>query len=596
MTLDKLAPLRQFFGFSSFRPMQEEIIDSVLQRRDTFVLMPTGGGKSLCYQLPALLLDGLTIVVSPLIALMKDQVDALTESGIPATFLNSSIASSESSKRLGRLFKGEYRLLYVAPERLMSDGFLEILGKLPIAMMAVDEAHCISEWGHDFRPEYRKLKEVRRLFPDIPIVALTATATGQVREDIARQLRLRDPATFVSSFVRENLYYEVRQKQESYKQILTYIRERPGDAGIIYCATRQTVETLAERLRNDGISAAGYHAGVAIAQRDQRQEQFLRDNVTVMVATIAFGMGIDKPNIRFVIHYDLPRNIEGYYQETGRGGRDGLQSDCVLFYSYGDKMKIDHFIQEKSPERREVARGQLMKVISFAESTLCRHRLLAEYFGEEYPRANCGMCDNCTKPVEKVEVTVMAQKFLSAVRRTGERFGAGYVVDVLAGSENARILQNRHSNLSVYGIGKDHTKKEWMSLARALVAEGYLVHGEYNVLRLTPRSVEVLLHGERVFMRPVAPASTGGKARREPAGAYDDNLFMRLRSLRKRLADAHDVPPYIIFSDASLQEMARDRPTTLEAFRLVNGVGDRKLGQYGREFIEEIIGYLQERT
>ncbi len=596
MPFDILAPLQRYFGYSSFRPMQKEAIDSVLSRRDTFVLMPTGGGKSLCYQLPALLIDGVTLVVSPLIALMKDQVDALTESGIPATFLNSSISAGESSKRLSRLFKGEYRLLYLAPERLLSEGFLEIVQKLPIALIAVDEAHCISEWGHDFRPEYRKLKDARRVFPDIPVVALTATATEQVQRDILKQLQMRDPAIFTASFVRENLYYEVRQKQESYQQILGYIRSRPGDAGIVYCATRNSVESLAERLRNDGVAAAAYHAGIAAKQRDLRQDHFLRDDITVMVATIAFGMGIDKPNIRFVIHYDLPRNIEGYYQETGRAGRDGLSSDCILFYSYGDKMKIDHFIEEKSPHRREIARAQLMKVIEYAESTVCRHRMVAEYFGESYPRDHCGRCDNCTKPIEQVDATVMAQKFLSAVRRTGERFGAGYVVDVLCGSENARILQNRHSNLSVFGIGKDRSKKEWMSLARALVSMGYLAQGEYNVLRLTPKSADVLRDGEKVFMRPVAPPSKKTRTRREPVPASDGGLFTRLRSLRKRLADALDVPPYIIFSDASLHEMANARPTTLDEFMAISGVGERKLAQYGEQFVEEVIAYLRERT
>jgi len=595
MSVDKLTRLQQYFGFSSFRPMQQEIIDSILQGRDTLVLMPTGGGKSLCYQLPALLLDGITLVVSPLIALMKDQVDALTESGIAATFLNSSIASDESSRRTAGLFNGAYRLLYLAPERLMMEGFLEMIARLPVSLIAVDEAHCISEWGHDFRPEYRRLKDVRRIFPDTPVVALTATATDKVRHDIITQLRLREPASFVASFVRDNLFYEVKPKEGTYRQILDFIRAHPGESGIVYGASRKGVESIAERLRNDGISATAYHAGIESTERTRRQEAFVRDDIHVMVATIAFGMGIDKPNVRFVVHSDMPRNLEGYYQETGRAGRDGLRSDCLLLFGYGDKRKVEFFIQEKSADQQDLARTQLKQVIEYAESTVCRHRLLAEYFGESYARDHCGMCDNCTRPIERVDVTVMAQKFLSAVRRTGERFGPAYVVDVLTGSENERILQNRHSNLSVFGIGADTTKRAWMQLARTLVSAGYLAQDEYNVVRLTPSSALVLLSGERVFMRPVAPSRDRQRRRRETTGQVDASLFARLRSLRKRLADHHDVPPYIIFSDASLQAMADTRPTTLAAFRQISGVGDRKLAQYGAEFVAEINAYLGER-
>ncbi len=591
MLFDKLAILTKYFGYNSFRPMQEDVIDSVLSGRDTFVIMPTGGGKSLCYQLPSLLLDGLTIVVSPLIALMKDQVDSLCESGVPATFLNSSITSAESSQRLGDIFRGKYKLLYLAPERLLMEGFLEIVQKLPIVLIAIDEAHCISEWGHDFRPEYRQLRDVRKLFPHVPVIALTATATQQVEEDIARQLGIGEGNLFKASFVRENLYYEVRAKQETYDQIKKYLRDRKGDSGIIYCGSRKDVERITEKLQRDGFGAVAYHAGLTSKERTARQEQFIRDNVSIMVATIAFGMGIDKPNVRFVIHYDLPKNLEGYYQETGRAGRDGLPSECILFYSYGDKMKIDYFIDDKTPQNQITARRQLARMISYAESTICRHRLLAEYFGESYGKPNCGMCDNCTKPVEQFDATVLAQKFLSCVRRTGERFGAGYVIDVLCGSENAKILSNRHSNLPVYGIGKDRTKKEWMQLSRQLLSMGYVVQGDYNVLKLTQKSGEILFLGEKVFMKPLKEEKGKGKAAALPAGAMDEGLFMQLRRLRKRLADEQDLPPYIIFSDASLREMASRKPRTLEEFGDISGVGERKLALYGPLFVEEIAAH-----
>jgi len=586
---DKLAALARYFGYTSFRPMQEDVIDNVLAGRDTLVIMPTGGGKSLCYQLPAVLLEGLTIVVSPLISLMKDQVDSLTESGVSATVLNSSISSSQSSQRIADLFRGRYDLLYLAPERLLMEGFMEIVRKLPVGLIAIDEAHCISEWGHDFRPEYRQLREVRRMFPGVPVIALTATATDQVQRDIVNQLDLTDGKVFKASFVRENLYYEVRQKQETYEQIRRYLRSRAGESGIIYCGSRKGAESLTTRLQRDGFKAESYHAGLPAKERDARQEAFIRDDTQIIVATIAFGMGIDKPNVRYVIHYDLPKNLEGYYQETGRAGRDGLRSECILFYSYGDRMKIEYFIGDKHPRHQAAARRQLQQVMAFAESTVCRHRLLAEYFDERYERPNCGMCDNCTNPTNQIDATVQAQKFLSAVRRTGERFGATYVIDVLLGSENAKVLMNRHSNLPVFGIGKDRPRREWIQLSRQLLAMGYMVQGDYNVLKLTRKSLDILLNGEKVFMKVMKKERS--RAAVEPAGAVDEDLFLRLRRLRKRLADEHDVPPYVIFSDASLREMAGHRPTSTEAFRQISGVGDRKLEMYGELFIQEIVAH-----
>jgi ATP-dependent DNA helicase RecQ len=596
--IDKSSVLLKYFGFTTFRPMQEAVIDNVLAGEDSFVLMPTGGGKSLCYQLPALLLDGVTIVISPLIALMKDQVDSLGASGVPATFLNSSISSEESSTRLKGLFRGKYKLLYLAPERLMMDGFLEIVQKLNVSLIAVDEAHCISEWGHDFRPEYRRLRELRAHFPQIPVIALTATATEQVQVDIARQLGMDTGKLFKASFVRKNLFYEVRDKQETYTQIKKFVKDREGESGIIYCGSRKGCDTLAEKLERDGYPALAYHAGLTAKERSERQERFIRDDVPIMVATIAFGMGIDKPNVRYVIHYDLPKNLEGYYQETGRAGRDGIDSRCVLFYSYGDKLRIDHFIDDKSEEQQQLARRQLMRVISYAESTGCRHRQLAEYFGESFPDEGCGMCDNCTSPVEQFDATIMAQKFLSAVKRTGERFGAAYVVDVLTGSENARVLQNRHSNLPVFGIGSDISRKEWMQLARQLLSMGYLVQGEYNVLKLTAKSIGILFNDEKIFLKKTPKVEKAPRSARRShtpvvsTGRMDEDLFNRLRRLRKRLADGQNLPPYIIFSDASLREMASEKPGTLSAFAQISGVGEKKLDAYGELFISEILGHL----
>ena len=596
--LDKNAVLTKYFGFTSFRPMQEAVIDNVLAGEDSFVLMPTGGGKSLCYQLPALLLEGVTVVVSPLIALMKDQVDSLGASGVPATFLNSSISSEESSRRLKGLFRGTYKLLYLAPERLMMYGFLEIVQKLNVSLIAVDEAHCISEWGHDFRPEYRRLRELRTHFPEIPVIALTATATEQVQADIAKQLGMDRGKLFKASFVRKNLFYEVRDKQDTYAQIKKFVREREGESGIIYCGSRKGCDSLAEKLERDGFPALAYHAGLTAKERSERQERFIRDDVPIMVATIAFGMGIDKPNVRYVIHYDLTKNLEGYYQETGRAGRDGLDSRCILFYSYGDKMRIDHFIDDKSIEQQELARRQLMRVISYAESTVCRHRQLAEYFGETFLEESCGMCDNCTSSVEQFDATVMAQKFLSAIKRTGERFGASYVVDVLSGSENARVLQNRHSNLPVFGIGSDVSRKEWMQLARQLLSLGYVVQGEYNVLKLTAKSMGILFNDEKIFLKKAPKVEKAARSARRShtpvvsTGRLDEDLFNRLRRLRKRLADEQNLPPYIIFSDAALREMASEKPGTLSAFARISGVGEKKLDAYGELFIGEILGHL----
>ncbi len=466
-----LAPtLKKHFGYDEFRPLQQEIINDALAGRDVLVLMPTGGGKSLCFQLPALTREGLTIVVSPLISLMKDQVDALQTSGIPATYLNSTLDRQGAVARWRGLHRGEYRMLYVAPERLMLDTFLERAVNWNIAQFAIDEAHCISEWGHDFRPEYRELKKLRTHFPDVPMMALTATATERVRADIVKQLKLREARCYVASFNRPNLAYRVVPKTVPYEQLLEFIRSRPNDSGIVYCASRKSADSLARNLSEDGVSAKPYHAGLTSAERTKNQEAFLRDDIRVITATIAFGMGINKPNVRFVVHYDLPKNLESYYQETGRAGRDGLPSECVLLFSANDVAKQLHFIDEKSESEARIARAQLQQMVHYAETRECRRMTLLRYFGEEYIKPSCEGCDNCLTPRETFDGTIPAQKFLSCVHRihakSGFGFGLNHIADVLRGADTEAIRQRSHNELSTYGIGRELKRDAWQAIGR----------------------------------------------------------------------------------------------------------------------------------
>src|SRR5438105_6678639 len=477
--MDFRSALKKHFGYDEFRPLQEEIVSDALAGRDVFALMPTGGGKSLCFQLPALLRDGLTIVVSPLISLMKDQVDALETSGIAATFLNSALDRHQAVERLRGLNRGQYRMLYLAPERLMLDTFLERALNWKIAQIAIDEAHCISEWGHDFRPEYRELKKLRRHLPDVPIMALTATATERVRADILKQLALRDPRCYVASFNRPNLSYRVVPKSTSYEQLVAFITGRPNDSGIVYCASRKTADSLSARLTADGVNAKSYHAGLTAWERTQNQELFLRDDVRVITATIAFGMGINKPNVRFVVHHDLPKNIESYYQETGRAGRDGLPSECVLLFSSSDVVKQTRFIEEKGDKEQRIAREQLRQMVHYAETRECRRATLLRYFGEEFP-ASCNGCDNCLEPRETFDGTVPAQKFLSCIqrvrRKSGFSFGLNHIVDVLNGADTEPIRQRGHDQLSTYGIGGDVKRTAWLAIGRELSRLGLIAH------------------------------------------------------------------------------------------------------------------------
>ena len=605
-----LRALKTTFGYDSFRPLQEEIIRDALAGRDVFALLPTGGGKSLCFQLPALLRDGMTIVVSPLIALMKDQVDALVASGVAATFLNSTLGEVESRARLRGLHNGEYRLLYVAPERLLHPSFAERLGSFPINLVAIDEAHCISEWGHDFRPEYRKLATLRDHLPDVPVMALTATATDRVREDIVERLRLRDPQRYVASFNRPNLTYRVVGKAGAYEQVRAFIRERADECGIIYCQSRKSAEGLADKLRADGVAARPYHAGLADKERASNQDAFLRDDARVICATIAFGMGINKPNVRFVIHYDLPKNIEGYYQETGRAGRDGLPSECLLLFTAGDVVKYGRFIDEMTnPEERRVAREQLQQMVHYAECPACRRAALLAYFGETFPDANCGGCDNCLAPRDTFDGTLAAQKFLSTVIRarkssySGEAtFGLNHHIDVLLGLDGERIQRWQHQQLSTYGIGKEHSRAEWSAIARELIRLGYLaqITDKFTTVEVSESGLAALRSRHPITLtRPVATPEKTGRVRAprtyaKPAGKRvgeiecDETLFTELRQLRRQLADERNVPAYIIFSDTAIREMAALKPQTDAEFLNVSGVGAKKLADFGAAFIAAI--------
>ena len=590
--------LERWFGFPSFRPSQEAIVRDVLDGRDVFALLPTGGGKSLCYQLPAVLTDGLTVVVSPLIALMKDQVDALDTAGVPATSLNSSLEYSELRRRLDGLERGAYRLLYVAPERLTLPGFVDDLERWGIARVVVDEAHCISEWGHDFRPEYRRIAPLRDRFPDVPFCAFTATATARVRDDVVAQLGLRRPAVHVASFDRPNLTYRVMHGTRGIDELVRWLRTRPDDdAGIVYAGSRANTEKLADALSAAGIPAVAYHAGLDPALRSKRQEAFLRDDVRVVCATIAFGMGIDKSNVRFVVHYDVPRSLEGYYQETGRAGRDGLPAECAWFFAYGDVARAERFVDEKPESERPAARAQLERIVRYAYSNGCRRRELLGYFGEEYPLERCGACDNCLQPRASFDATVDAQKLLSCVYRIREAHGYGvgiaHVVDVLVGAKTEKIERWYHDRLSTYGIGKDRDRRAWRHLADELLRLGLLAQdaARHNVVTLTAAGRRALAERTTIEVREAVAAVAGGKARRAPAAVdeeYDREMFAVLRALRREIAEERDVPPYVVFSDAVLRAMAREQPRTPAQLRAISGVGEKKLADFGARFLGAI--------
>jgi ATP-dependent DNA helicase RecQ len=596
--LDEL--LKRTFGYGTFRPLQREICEATLAGQDVFALLPTGGGKSLCFQLPALARPGLTVVVSPLIALMKDQVDQLQASGVAATFLNSTLGAAEARNRLRGVHHGEFKLLYAAPERLMLDGWIENLKAWNVACIAIDEAHCVSEWGHDFRPEYRQLAKLRAALPDVPVMALTATATARVRADIVTHLQLREPATFVASFNRPNLTYRVIPKDQPLKQIIDFVRKREQESGIIYCASRATAERVAESLAGRGFAARPYHAGLTADERGRNQEQFLRDDTRIICATIAFGMGINKPNVRWVIHHDLPKNIEGYYQETGRAGRDGLPGDCLLLFSPGDIAKQTHFLDEiTDTQEQQVARAQLRQIVHYAESAGCRRSELLAYFGERFALDNCGACDNCAEPRETYDGTIVAQKFLSCVYRIlqNSRFGVGmnHVIEVLTGADTDKIRRWGHDRLSTYGIGGELSRPQWAAVGRELMRLGYVAvaQGEYATLEVTPAGMTLLRTRTSVTLtKPMDLPKARRVARREGDIACDEILFERLRALRKKLADERSVPAYIVFGDTTLRAMARHYPATLDAMEGIPGMGEKKRAEFGELFATEIAGYL----
>lgn len=592
-----LDTLKTVFGFHAFRPNQEGIVKSILDGRDVFAAMPTGGGKSLCYQLPARLMKGTAIIISPLISLMKDQVDAALGNGIAAAYMNSSLSSQEVIDLYRALRSNRIELLYIAPERFAMPGFIETLKGVPISLFAIDEAHCVSEWGHDFRPDYMSLSVIPKTFQDVPIAAFTATATSRVQEDICRKLGLRAPLVVRASFNRPNLYYQVERKTKVESQIIEFLRGHRDEPGIIYRTTRDSVTETADFLVRNGIKALPYHAGLPAEVRDKNQEAFNRDEASVIVATIAFGMGIDKSNVRFVVHADLPKNIEGYYQETGRAGRDGEPAHCLLFFGRGDIPKVRFFIDQITDEtERSAVLEKLNKVVKFASHNACRRRQLLGYFGEEFPADNCGSCDVCTGSVEQFDITRDAQIVMSAISRTQERFGIGHIIDIVTGADTKRIRELQHDKIKTYGAGKDRDKNFWRFIVDELLAQDALIQegDPYPVLKLTEKGQNALYGREEVAALKRDVTKGKGQTKDGIFEEYDTALFERLRSLRKGIAEEEKVPPFVVFSDKTLNEMCRYYPSTLSDMRKTSGVGDTKLKRYGAAFVSEIKKYMTE--
>ncbi|HSG17246.1 MAG TPA: DNA helicase RecQ [Anaerolineae bacterium] len=587
--------LNTVFGYDDFWPLQSQIIENILRGQDTLAVMPTGGGKSLCYQLPALMFEGLTVVVSPLISLMQDQVSQLREWGIPAVFLNSTLSYNQYLQTTRRIRKGQVKLLYVAPETLLRPETMLLLEGCGAACLAIDEAHCISSWGHDFRPVYRQLLDVRRRLPEAVCFALTATATPRVRADIKEQLAIADVGQFVASFDRPNLFLEVQPKSDGYGQLLTFLEQHRQQSGIIYCATRRQVDELVIRLESDGWPVLPYHAGLETRVRRHNQRRFSHDDVPIMVATVAFGMGIDKSNVRFIVHYDLPKDLESYYQEIGRSGRDGLRADCLLLFNRSDSLTINRFIDQKEdPIERKAASLRLQAMIEYAETPSCRRQALLPYFDQAYDAESCPMCDNCLAgEQELVDLTIPAQMFLSCVKRTGELFGAGHIVKVLRGSREKRVLKFGHDHLSTYGIGGDYSAKQWSAMAGQFVQQGLLNRElDHGSLKLTQKG-QAVLKGQKVLGQ--APEVEPARVRAQPEEAeYDQVLFELLRTKRKELADAAGVPPYVIFSDRSLADMAAYFPQSDESFLAMHGVGRHKLEKHAEHFLPLIRAYCRE--
>ncbi|MCK5332478.1 DNA helicase RecQ [Candidatus Parcubacteria bacterium] len=600
--------LKKYFGYDEFRPLQEEVIEHVLSGKDCFVLMPTGGGKSMCYQLPALKFEGLTLVVSPLIALMKDQVDALKTNGVSAEFINSSLLPAQIGQIQEKIISGKTKILYIAPERLASPDFVSFLKKVDVKLIAIDEAHCISQWGHDFRPDYRNLKLFKSQFPKVPIIALTATATAKVREDIVRQLALNDPRLFISSFNRENLSMIVTRKRKAYEKLLGLLQKHKNESVIIYCFSRKDTEKIAMNLRAEGFNALPYHAGLNNETRKNNQELFIKDEASIIVATIAFGMGIDKPDVRLVVHYTFPKTIEGYYQEIGRAGRDGLPSECVLFYSYGDVRKHEFFIDQiEDSVEQEKSREKLRQIIEYCETVNCRRKHVLKYFGEEYSfplvgkdeeQKGCEACDICLNPNSMFDATEITKKIISCVIRTGSRFGRNYIADVLLGKSSQQIIDNQHNSLSVFGIVSDFDKDEINQIMKSLIAYEFLHTsiGKYPTVSVTQKGIQFLKEKESLELPKAHQESEGGEKVSKRRTKYDLDLFEKLRALRKQIADQNNVPPFMIFSDVSLQEMTRYFPADKNSFSKIEGVGVKKLESFSEAFLAVINRYVKENN
>jgi len=592
--------LKKYFGFSTFKGEQEAIIQNVLDKNDTFVLMPTGGGKSLCYQLPSLLLEGTAIVVSPLIALMKNQVDAMrnfSEDDSIAHFMNSSLNKTATEQVKQDVLSGKTKLLYVAPETLTKESNVEFLKQVNISFYAVDEAHCISEWGHDFRPEYRRIRPIVASIGMAPIIALTATATPKVQHDIQKSLGMLEAKVYKSSFNRSNLYYEIRSKKDVDKEIVRFIKKNEGKSGIIYCLSRKRVEQLAEFLQVNGVNALAYHAGMDAAQRSKNQDAFLMEDVNVIVATIAFGMGIDKPDVRFVIHYDIPKSLEGYYQETGRAGRDGGEGQCITFYSYKDIQKLEKFMHGKPVAEQEIGKQLLLETTAYAESSVCRRILLLHYFGEKYDQENCGNCDNCLHPKKKFDAQDLMQKLITVILKVKEKFKAEHVVNILIGEDDAAVKSYKHNELDVFGLGKDTEKTVWDAVIRQGLIAAYIDKEieNYGLLKVTPSGHDFLEHPVEFMMTenhqyedddsgPIA----GGTS------ALDSTLFNILKDTRKKVGHKLGLPPFVIFQDPSLEAMATNFPVTIEELQNMPGVGQGKATRYGKEFVQLIARYVKE--
>lgn len=593
------AVLRRYWGYDRFLPLQAEAMQCVLQARDSVVVLPTGGGKSLCFQAPALCLSGLAVVVSPLISLMKDQVDTLRNCGVSAAFLNSTLSASQQGRVKQAIRTGSLRLLYVAPERLLAEGTLEFLRAANVSMFAIDEAHCISSWGHDFRPEYRGLRVLKQTFPGVGIHAYTATASEAVRRDIADQLRLKDPEFLVGAFDRPNLLYRVERRHDRLRQISQVLERHRGESGIIYCITRKEVDRVTESLTEMGHRALPYHAGLTDDERRRHQEAFIEDEASIIVATVAFGMGIDKPNVRYVIHAGMPKSLENYQQESGRAGRDGLEAECCLFYSGGDFQLWQSIIENSEPAARAGALRSLAGMSEFCTGVRCRHQAIVEFFGQAWHGSSCNACDVCLGQLDLVDdALVVGQKILSCVVRLKERFGGDYTAKVLTGSKEQRILDQGHDQLSTWGLLSDENLRTVRDWIEQLVSQAFLTKvGEFNLLQVTPSGWQ-LIRGEVTprLLRPVRPAKAAQAAKRRGEASWDGvdrGLFVELRQLRHEKAAAQQVPAYIVFGDAVLRDMARRRPSTLTAFRQISGVGDKKLADYGREFVARITAYCQ---